>query len=93
MKKPVEWWHLIFQTSLFVLALAGMLWNFSTSSQEQKDDIKFLKGRMDDFEHTRHEDETLHKIDMNELKEAQKETNQKVTDILIILQNKKDRDK
>jgi hypothetical protein len=93
MKKPVEWWHLIFQTTLFVSALLGMLWNFSTSTQKQKDDIQSIKDEIEQLKHERHDDALLHKADMDELKGAQKEINQKVTDILVILQNKKDRDK
>jgi hypothetical protein len=93
MKKPVEWWHLIFQTALFVCALSGMLWNFSTNTQEQKDDIQFLKQRMDNLEHVRHDDALLQKADMDELKGQIQQANQKINDILVILQNKKDRDR
>jgi hypothetical protein len=93
MKKPVEWWHLIFQTILFVCALGGMLWNFSTSAQKQKDDIEVLKGRMDNIEHTRHEDFLLQETDMKELKGKIDDLNQKIDDLRVILQNKKDRDK
>jgi len=91
MKKPVEWWHLIFQTALFVAALGGMLWNFSTNTQEQKDEIKFLKIRMDDLEHARHDDFLLEKADMDEVKGELKQANQKINDILVLLQNKADR--
>jgi hypothetical protein len=91
MKKPVEWWHLIFQTALFVAALGGMLWNFSTNTQQQKDDILFLKQRMDNLEHVRHDDFLLQKADMDELKGSVKELNQKIDDVRVILQNKVDR--
>jgi hypothetical protein len=91
MKKPVEWWHLIFQTALFVAALGGMLWNFSTATQESKDDIIFLKQRMDNLEHVRHDDALLQKADMDELKGNIKELNQKIDDLRVILQDKADR--
>jgi hypothetical protein len=93
MKKPVEWWHLIFQTALFLSALLGMLWNFSTSTQKQKDDIETLKTRMDEFEHIRHEDFLLQKADLNELKGNIKELNQKVDDVRVLIENKQDRQK
>jgi hypothetical protein len=88
MKKPVEWWHLIFQTALFLSALLGMLWNFSTSTQKQKDDIDMLKIRMDNVEHVRHEDALMQKTDMDELKGEIKDLNQKVDDLRVILEDK-----
>jgi polyhydroxyalkanoate synthesis regulator phasin len=91
MKKPVEWWHLIFQTALFVFALSGMLWNFSTSSQKQRDDIDMLKTRMDNIEHVRHEDALLQESDMKELKGKIDDLNQKIDDLRVIIQDKQDR--
>lgn len=86
MKQPVNWIHTTIQSILFIMALAGMFWNFSTSQQRTKDEIESLRYRMDIVEKARHDDAILQRADMSELRD-------KLTEILILLQNKQDRKK
>jgi len=93
MRKPVEWIHTIIQSILFLLAIAGMFWNFSTSQQKTKDEIDILKYRMSVMEQARHDDAIIYRADMSELKINQKELTEKVNELLVLMQNKKDREK
>lgn len=80
MKKPLEVWHLIISIAVLILTVGAFIVNQSNEIQEQKVKINYLESQQRDFI-----------IQFRDNNQQFKEIDKKLTDILVLLQNKKDK--
>ena len=82
MRKPVEIWQ-------FILAIVTVLGTSGAWVMDQSNQIERQKVRIEILEEQQRDNRLLFK----DIQQQFKETNEKLTDILVILQNKEDRTK
>lgn len=82
MKRPLEIWQAIVATILMAITVGTIIVNQTNKITTQQDRITYLEKSNETTS------SQFHEVNMN-----LKEVNNKLTDILVELQNKKDRDK